>query len=144
MEWSSHRSHKTTEFKLFELDIINGEVKKEINTLGESAIFLDRNGPISIDSSKFKGVEPNYIYFTNDWYDHFGMECGKRDTGTYNLETEEIENFYPELSLSPAYPLTWITPSFHDNPAKNPEAAIENGDSASLNEILNFKGLQKF
>ncbi|KAM3263180.1 hypothetical protein P3L10_000174 [Capsicum annuum] len=46
-------------FKVRELDVIKGELK-EINTLGDSAIFLSLNGASSIDSSKFTQVKNCY------------------------------------------------------------------------------------
>ncbi|XP_047265781.1 uncharacterized protein LOC107859621 [Capsicum annuum] len=100
--------------KIFELDVIKGELKEEIKTLGESAIFVGRNTPSSVDSSKFRGVKPNHIYFTDDWADQFNeLEGGGgRDMGTYNLEDAKIEAFYPGESLSPICPPTWVTPSF--------------------------------
>ncbi|KAM3263549.1 hypothetical protein P3L10_000543 [Capsicum annuum] len=96
------------------IDGPKGELKEEIKTLGESAIFVGRNTPSSVDSSKFRGVKPNHIYFTDDWADQFNeLEGGGgRDMGTYNLEDAKIEAFYPGESLSPICPPTWVTPSF--------------------------------
>ncbi|KAM3343726.1 hypothetical protein P3S68_025816 [Capsicum galapagoense] len=90
-----------------------GEFKEETKTLGESAIFLGRNRPITIDSSKVTGVKSNHIYFTDDWSEQFNALEGRggRDTGTYNLEDGKIEAIYLGLSLSPICPPTWITPS---------------------------------
>ncbi|PHU28399.1 hypothetical protein BC332_00492 [Capsicum chinense] len=106
--------YKTLKFKVFELDVIKGELKEEIKTLGESAIFVGHNTPSSVDSSKFRGVKPNHIYFTDCWSDHFNVleGGGGRDMGTYNLEDAKIEAFYPGESLSPICPPTWVTPSF--------------------------------
>nr|XP_016500464.1 PREDICTED: putative F-box protein At1g65770 [Nicotiana tabacum] len=103
----------TFKFRVFELDVIKGELK-EINTLGESSIFLGRNGASSIDSSKFIGVKRNQIYFTDDWTDFFRTleGGGGRDMGAYDLESGKIESFYPGLSLSPICPPTWVAPSF--------------------------------
>ncbi|KAF3647415.1 hypothetical protein FXO38_17044 [Capsicum annuum] len=109
--WNRH----SLQFYLVEhSDVIKGELKEEIKTLGESAIFVGRNTPSSVDSSKFRGVKPNHIYFTDDWADQFNeLEGGGgRDMGTYNLEDAKIEAFYPGESLSPICPPTWVTPSF--------------------------------
>ncbi|XP_060210193.1 F-box protein At2g26160-like [Lycium barbarum] len=106
--------YKTFKFKVYELDVSKGEMKGEIKTLGESTIFLGRNAPSSINTSKFTGVKPNHIYFTDDWIGHFNVleGGGGREMGTYNLEDEKIESFYPGLSISPVCPPTWIAPSY--------------------------------
>lgn len=103
----------TLKFRVFELDVIKGELK-EINTLGESSIFLGRNRASSIDSSKLIGVKRNQIYFTDDWTDYYSASegGGGRDMGAYDLESGKIESFYPGLSLSPICPPTWVAPSF--------------------------------
>ncbi|XP_019228459.1 PREDICTED: putative F-box protein At1g65770 [Nicotiana attenuata] len=81
---------ETLKFRVFELDVIKGELK-EINTLGESSIFLGRNGASYIDSSKFIGVKRNQIYFSDDWTDYYSTleGGGGRDMGTYDLESEK-------------------------------------------------------
>ncbi|OIT30725.1 hypothetical protein A4A49_59331, partial [Nicotiana attenuata] len=88
---------ETFKFKVFELDVIEGELK-EINKLGESSIFVGRNGASSID-------DWTYIYSILEG-------GGGRDMGAYDLESEKIESFYPGLSLSPICPPTWVAPSF--------------------------------
>nr|XP_016504043.1 PREDICTED: uncharacterized protein LOC107822064 [Nicotiana tabacum] len=105
--------YDTFKFKVSELDVIKRELR-DINDLGDSTIFLGRNGASSIDSSKFKGVKPNHIYFTDDWIEEFNYVegGGGRDMGTYDLEDGKIESFYPGLSLSRICPPTWVTPSF--------------------------------
>ncbi|PHT57850.1 hypothetical protein CQW23_00213 [Capsicum baccatum] len=62
-QFSHGDSSATFKFKVVELDVIKGDFKK-IKTMGDSAIFLGSNAVISIDASKFAGVEPNHIYFT--------------------------------------------------------------------------------
>ncbi|XP_019259864.1 PREDICTED: putative F-box protein At1g65770 [Nicotiana attenuata] len=102
---------QTFKIKVYELDIIKGELK-EINSLGDSAIFLGLSGASSIESSKFTGVKRNHIYFTDDWCRIKNKEGGNgRDMGAYNLEDGKIESFYPGLSISPLSPPTWVTPS---------------------------------
>nr|XP_004246092.1 putative F-box protein At3g25750 [Solanum lycopersicum] len=107
----SNGGHKTFKFKVVELDLIEGELKeKEIKTLGDSAFFLGFNtGACCIDSSKFSGIKPNHIYFTDDWNDILEGGGGK-DTGVYNYEDGQIESIYPGLSLSLICPPTWIMP----------------------------------
>ncbi|XP_009603652.1 probable F-box protein At4g22060 [Nicotiana tomentosiformis] len=105
--------YDTFKFKLSELDVIKRELR-DINDLGDSTIILGRNGASSIDSSKFKGVKPNHIYFTDDWVEEFNYVKGGggRDMGAYDLEDGKIESFYPGLSLSRICPPTWVIPSF--------------------------------
>ncbi|XP_070010930.1 uncharacterized protein [Nicotiana sylvestris] len=105
--------YDTFKFKVSALDVIKRELR-EINNLGDSTIFLGRNGASSVDSSKVTGVKPNHIYFTDDWVEEFDYVegGGGRDMGAYNLENENIESFYPGLSLCRICPPTWVTPSF--------------------------------
>ncbi|XP_019239766.1 PREDICTED: probable F-box protein At1g44080 [Nicotiana attenuata] len=92
---------QTFKIKVYELDIIKGELK-EINSLGDSAIFLGLSGASSIESSKFTGVKRNHIYFTDDWWGIKNKEGGNgRDMGAYNLEDGKIESFYPGLNTRP-------------------------------------------
>ncbi|XP_060210192.1 uncharacterized protein LOC132637061 [Lycium barbarum] len=111
MEDDIRRSFK---FKVVELDVIKGELKDEIKTLGDSSIFLGRNVASCIDSSKFTGIKPDYIYFTDHWLDEYDrdLEGGAgRDMGAYNLEDGTIESFYPGMSVSFICPPTWVVPS---------------------------------
>lgn len=111
--YSHGNGGQTFKIKVYELDIIKGELM-EINNLGDSAIFLGLSGASSIESSKFKGVKPNHIYFTDDWVEEFNYVKGGggRDMGAYDLEDGKIESFYPGLSLSRICPPTWVIPSF--------------------------------
>ncbi|PHT57852.1 hypothetical protein CQW23_00215 [Capsicum baccatum] len=89
--------HKTFKFKVLELDVIKGELKEEVKTLGDSAIFVGLNsGACSVDSSKFTGIKPNHIYFTDDWFQklYFMEDVGGKDTGVYNLENGKIESIF--------------------------------------------------
>ncbi|XP_049360020.1 F-box protein At2g26160-like [Solanum verrucosum] len=107
------RSVETYKFEVCELDVTKGELK-EIKNLGDSTIFVGRNEASCIDSSKFTGIKPNHIYFTDDWFDFDREQEGGvgRDMGAYNLEDGKIESIYPELSISLICPPTWISPSF--------------------------------
>ncbi|KAM3321980.1 hypothetical protein P3S67_003131 [Capsicum chacoense] len=95
--------YKTLKFKVFELDVIKGELKEEIKNLGESAIFVGHNRTSSVDTSMFTVVKPNHIYFVDDWYEYLNaLEGGRghrRDLVTCNLEEGKIEAFYPGVSL---------------------------------------------
>ncbi|KAH0648746.1 hypothetical protein KY285_033994 [Solanum tuberosum] len=79
---------------------------KEIKVLGDSAIFLGKNGSFSIDTSKSKGVKPNHIYFTDNWKYGDG-----KDMGAYNFEDGKIQSFYVGVSVHPICPATWVIPS---------------------------------
>ncbi|KAH0673090.1 hypothetical protein KY284_024177 [Solanum tuberosum] len=70
----------TYKFKVSELDVIKGELKEEMKTLGYSSIFLGCNWASAIDSSKFDGIKPNHIYFTDDGlgYDRVRRRSRKR------------------------------------------------------------------
>lgn len=71
--------YETYKFRVWELDVIKGEAK-EIEILGDGAIFLGCNASISIDSSKFAGVKPNRVYFTDTWRELFShLGGGGRD-----------------------------------------------------------------
>lgn len=104
---------------MYEIDVTKGELK-EINTLGDYAVFVDLNGAIAIDSSsKFTArVKSNHIYFSDDEEEDFhhgdggGGDGGGTNTGAYNLESGNVESFYPGVSLSHICPPTWVTPSF--------------------------------
>ncbi|KAM3321570.1 F-box protein like [Capsicum chacoense] len=106
--------HKTFKFKVLELDVIKGELKEEVKTLGDSAIFVGLNsGACSVDSSKFTRIKPNHIYFIDDWFQklYFTEDVGGKDKGVYNLENGKIESMYPELPLSRICQPTWVMPS---------------------------------
>lgn len=83
--------YETIKFKVFEIDVIKGEVH-EINTLGDSTIFLGRNGATAMVTT---GVKPNHIYFTDDVFEsYFSVESGGgKDMGIYNFEDGKIESF---------------------------------------------------
>ncbi|PON75658.1 hypothetical protein TorRG33x02_245070, partial [Trema orientale] len=59
----------------------------EINSLGDSALFLGDNTSVSVLASTFAGCQKNSIYFTNDKdTSEYGDE-GPMDLGVYQLET---------------------------------------------------------
>ncbi|KAG5568732.1 hypothetical protein H5410_064246 [Solanum commersonii] len=98
-------SYTTYDFRVWKLDLIRRKAK-EIKVLGDSAIFLGRNGSFSIDTSKSIRVKPNHIYFTDNWKYGDG-----KDMGAYNFEDGKIQSFYAGVSVHPIYPATWVIPS---------------------------------
>ncbi|KAK4728864.1 hypothetical protein R3W88_021852 [Solanum pinnatisectum] len=109
--YSCGKGCQTYKFKVCELDVTNGHLD-EIDTLRDSALFLGFNKSHSFDSSRFIGVKPNYIYFTDDWYEEKDMEYrGGRDMRAYNLEDGSIEAFYVGSSVCCLSPPMWVTPS---------------------------------
>ncbi|MCD7450918.1 hypothetical protein HAX54_008980 [Datura stramonium] len=96
-------------FKVSELDVIRGELN-EISNLGDSAIFLSRDGASSINCFRFPGVKPNHIYFTDDSCNKYKCLVSERYMRAYDIEDQKIESLYP--GLSSFHPLTWVTPSF--------------------------------
>ncbi|KAH0666584.1 hypothetical protein KY285_027790 [Solanum tuberosum] len=101
--------YETIKFKVFEIDVIKDQLN-EINTLGDSTIFLGRNGATAMVT----GLKPNHIYFTDDVFEsYFALEAGGgKDMGVYNFENGKVESFYSGVSLSPVCPPTWVNPSF--------------------------------
>ncbi|PHU06530.1 hypothetical protein BC332_23019 [Capsicum chinense] len=94
-------------FEVFEIDVNKAELK-EVNTLGDYAVFVGFNIAICIDSSKFARVKSNHIYFTDDDNEKSGEgDGGGRNTGAYSLEDGKVESFYPGESLSHICPPTW-------------------------------------
>ncbi|WMV25630.1 hypothetical protein MTR67_019015 [Solanum verrucosum] len=96
---------KTYKFRVWKLDLIRSKAKK-ITVLGDRAIFLGKNGSISVDASKSIGVKPNHIYFTDNWEGGDGT-----DMGAYSLEDGKIQSFYPGISVSPICMPSWVIPS---------------------------------
>ncbi|KAF3642484.1 hypothetical protein FXO37_22490 [Capsicum annuum] len=87
-------------FEVFEIDVNKAELK-EVNTLGDYAVFVGFNVAICIDFSKFARVKSNHIYFTDDDNEKFGEgDGGGRNTGAYSLEDGKVESFYLGESLS--------------------------------------------
>ncbi|PON33223.1 F-box domain containing protein [Trema orientale] len=77
---------ETKMFKVFKWNLDDSSWV-EINSLGDSALFLGDNTSVSVLASTFAGCQKNSIYFTNDKdTSEYGDE-GPMDLGVYNLET---------------------------------------------------------
>ncbi|KAI8569541.1 hypothetical protein RHMOL_Rhmol02G0286500 [Rhododendron molle] len=85
-------AYRTRSFAAFKVDLIRSGWK-ELKSLGDNALILGSDASISVPASKFKGVRPNCIYYT----DEFLIECITvpalkrawwKDLGIYNLEDQ--------------------------------------------------------
>ncbi|KAH7833365.1 hypothetical protein Vadar_005553 [Vaccinium darrowii] len=77
----------TREFLVFKVDVSNWR-GTELHNLGDNALFLGDNASIFVKASKFSGLRPNCIYYTDDcWpsYIHFKRGGGK-EHGYLQLE----------------------------------------------------------
>ncbi|XP_027099107.1 probable F-box protein At1g44080 [Coffea eugenioides] len=101
-------------FRVVQLDLIKREWK-EIDNLGDMAIFVGHNGGFSLDATRFPSIiKPNCIYFTDDAIEAYTCteEGGGKDMGVYNLEDGHIERFDDIQSFSLISPPVWVAPSF--------------------------------
>lgn len=69
------------------------------------------------EASKFPRLEPNCIYYTDDYWEGYltiAFERGRRgekDMGIYSLEDGAITPCYEGESFSRICPPIWVTPS---------------------------------
>ncbi|WMV43719.1 hypothetical protein MTR67_037104 [Solanum verrucosum] len=98
------------EFQVWQLDLIDGEAK-EVKILGDRALFLGCTASTSIDPSRFVGVKPNHIYFTNGRELSLNKHNGKY-MRAYNLEDGKTTFFNHNTHVSPVFPSTWVIPLF--------------------------------
>lgn len=103
----------TREFRVFKVDVSNWR-GTELHSLGENALFLGDNASISIKASKFSGLRPNCIYYTDDcWPSYiFFKRGGGKDMGIFNLKDGSRTPCYEGESLSPVCPPLWVRPYF--------------------------------
>ncbi|KAH7841427.1 hypothetical protein Vadar_029758 [Vaccinium darrowii] len=88
-EDESKIDYRTKEFRVYKVDLRNWEWV-ELQSLGDNALFVGDNASISVQASKFRGIRPNCIYFTDDCsprYIWFKRGRGK-DMGIYNRKIE--------------------------------------------------------
>ncbi|XP_015159050.1 putative F-box protein At1g65770 [Solanum tuberosum] len=102
----------TYSFQVWEVDVVKGEAKR-IKHLGDRALFMGCNASTSIDPSKFVGVKPNHIYFTDSFIELFSF-CGGgvHDMSAYSLESGHVPSFYSGTFGRFAIPPIWVMPSF--------------------------------
>ncbi|KAF7150388.1 hypothetical protein RHSIM_Rhsim02G0249600 [Rhododendron simsii] len=104
-----------TEFQVFEVDINSNWTWAQITSLGDYALFLGDNASMALDVSKFVGVKPNCIYYTDDNWEayHCLKRGGGKDMGIYNLEDRtQMPHYNGKECLSRVSPPIWVTPSF--------------------------------
>ncbi|KAL3498855.1 hypothetical protein ACH5RR_041587 [Cinchona calisaya] len=115
-------TYDTKGFQVYEVDLLGG-TWKEINCLGNRALFLGHSASISLDVSTNKlspKIKQNHIYFTDDCWQGYLVPNesdipeggGGKDMGVCNLETGIIEPFYNVPQRISLCPSIWITPNF--------------------------------
>ncbi|KAH7832807.1 hypothetical protein Vadar_000134 [Vaccinium darrowii] len=109
----SRIDYGTREFRVFKVDVSNWR-GTELHSLGENALFLGDNASISIKASKFSGLRPNCIYYTDDcWPSYiFFKQGGGKDMGIFNLKDGSRTRCYEGESLSSVCPPLWVRPYF--------------------------------
>lgn len=89
LHYSRRRRRSTMKFEVFKFDT-NNHKWTEINTLGDTALFVGDNSSISVSASDF-GCLPNCIYFIHDW-DRVAPRPRHRDSGVYNITTQSFSS----------------------------------------------------
>lgn len=75
---------RTPYFRVWEVNIEEGQTK-EVENLGNRALFLGRSSSFSVQASP-DGCKPNCIYYVN----YSGKRAGKQDRGIYDLTTRQM------------------------------------------------------
>ncbi|PKA57972.1 F-box protein SKIP23 [Apostasia shenzhenica] len=106
---------KTTKFEVFRVDIDDQPSWVEVRNLGNRALFLGLNRPISLCSSDHPGCRENCIYFVDDMLNYMGdISYGNLDAGMFNLADGSMELFSCYAGDSTPYvrpPPLWLSPS---------------------------------
>lgn len=111
---SYFQHNRTYLFHVWELDLIKGEAKR-IKLLRDRAILLGCNASISMEPSKFIGVKPNHIYYTDNYKELYTLSrLSIEEMSSYNLKegtnkpTYSSINYFDSTIVNPP---TWIIPS---------------------------------
>ncbi|XP_061993420.1 F-box protein SKIP23-like [Rosa rugosa] len=105
----------TRKFKIYKLDFDRWEwIEKE--TLGDIALFVGDNFPISVLASKFPGCMPNCIYFNHD-HDEIGYGTDPlTDFGVYDVASQVVSQPYNTCAMTlvkmAKKPTIWVVPPF--------------------------------
>ncbi|XP_016495095.1 putative F-box protein At5g55150 [Nicotiana tabacum] len=108
-------TYGTTNFRVFQVDLAAGKAT-QTRELGDSFFFLVLyNASLSVQASQFPGIKPNFIYFTDDFWETYlaYAEGGGLDMGVFYLADGSIQPHYKGVSLSRVCPPTWVTPTVY-------------------------------
>ncbi|KAF7151204.1 hypothetical protein RHSIM_Rhsim02G0225500 [Rhododendron simsii] len=131
----SRVDYETCGFTVFEVGSSEKGKGVEKTSLGDNALFLGDNVPISVDASRFQGIKANCIYYTDSF------KRGGNFMGIYNME---------DGSLSPCYEgeTSSILSAYHQqkkmgNWAELPEVllVLTAKRITLLEDILSFSGV---
>ncbi|XP_019233108.1 PREDICTED: F-box protein At2g26160-like [Nicotiana attenuata] len=102
----------TNSFRVYEVDLAAGTLT-ETKQIGDRAIFLGANASLSVQASQFPGVNPNCIYFTDDFYEQYSdyVEGGGLDMGIFNIADGTLKGQFKSLSRNRFTPPMWVTPT---------------------------------
>ncbi|XP_049348802.1 F-box protein At4g35733-like [Solanum verrucosum] len=105
-------TYGTRYFRVSRVDLAASKMT-ETKELGDAAFFLGANASLSVQASRYPGIKPNHIYFTDDFYETYMSyeEGGGLDMGVFNLADGSIQPHYNGVSLSRFCPPTWVTPT---------------------------------
>ncbi|KAK2987028.1 hypothetical protein RJ640_004754 [Escallonia rubra] len=101
--------YDTDMFEVFKW-VMDEKEWREVNNLGDEALFLGHNGAISVSATKTKGCKGNCNHFIDDYSEgYFQNLDGCNDIGEFDLGRKCIEEIYPSLKIWTS-PFHWITP----------------------------------
>ncbi|TXG67982.1 hypothetical protein EZV62_009257 [Acer yangbiense] len=102
----------TCYFMVFEVDW-STNTWEEIDDLGNKALFLGYNSSFSIEVSDTSYCKPNYIYFTQDyWEGSLKYRTFGKDMGAFNFEDGSVTPFYGEHTIQRLTPPMWVEQSY--------------------------------
>ncbi|XP_058203104.1 putative F-box protein At1g65770 [Rhododendron vialii] len=106
-EDESRVDYETCGFTVFEVGSSEKGKGVEKTSLGNKALFLGDNVPISVDASRFQGIKANCIYYTDSF------KRGRKYMGIYSMEDGSLSPCYEGETSSPICPPIWVNPSSH-------------------------------
>ncbi|KAK3187713.1 hypothetical protein Dsin_027274 [Dipteronia sinensis] len=105
--------YKTLLFHVYKLDF-DERRWIEVESLGDSALFLGGSHSVSVCSSVDSRYKKNSIYFTDDYWDRMEEDYlyGGHDMGVFSLEDQSVEPIYLSgCSMKIQPPPCWVAPS---------------------------------
>ncbi|KAK0608298.1 hypothetical protein LWI29_028482 [Acer saccharum] len=105
--------YKTLLFHVYKLDF-DERRWIEVESLGDSAMFLGGSHSVSVCSAVDSGYKKNSIYFTDDYWERMEEDYlyGGHDMGVFSLEDQSVEPIYQsggDMKIQP--PPCWVAPS---------------------------------